>query len=48
MLTIGSEQIEALTARRLTASHRRIAAYSREVAASEVGTASDTASHERV
>lgn len=48
VLTIGSEQIEALTARRLTASHRRIAAYLREVAASEVGTASDTALHEHV
>ncbi|KTS21242.1 hypothetical protein NS228_27600, partial [Methylobacterium indicum] len=48
VLTISSEQIEALTARRLTASHRRIAAYLREVAASEVGTASDTALHEHV
>lgn len=48
MLTIRSEQIAALNERRLSASHRRIAAYLREVAGSEVGTASDAALHTHV
>ena len=42
-LTIRSEQIAAMNERRLGASHRRIAAYLRNVADSEVGTASDEA-----
>ena len=40
MLTVRSDQIEALNARRLDASHRRIAAYLREVAPAETAGAS--------